>query len=112
MEKVIQAADQFQNLIGGNEVFKKRTKKCGRSNCRNSRKPMVFLAQYSGHQELSQILRTQTDYLPYDQFDYDIPVGENGDCYDRWDVRVKEMVESAKNSFTSNRLNAIWSATS
>ena len=42
-------------------------------------------------------LRTQTDYLPYDQFDYDIPVGENGDCYDRWDVRVKEMVESAKN---------------
>jgi len=41
-------------------------------------------------------LRTQTDYLPYDQFDYDIPVGENGDCYDRWDVRVKEMVESAK----------------
>ena len=41
-------------------------------------------------------LRTQTDYLPYDQFDYEIPVGENGDCYDRWDVRVKEMVESAK----------------
>ena len=33
--------------------------------------------------------------MPYDQFDYDIPVGENGDCYDRWDVRVKEMVESA-----------------
>ena len=40
--------------------------------------------------------RTQTDYLPYDQFEYEIPVGENGDCYDRWDVRVKEMVESAK----------------
>ena len=29
MEKVIQAADQFQNLIGGNEVFKKRTKNVG-----------------------------------------------------------------------------------
>jgi NADH-quinone oxidoreductase subunit D len=47
-------------------------------------------------------LRTQTDYLPYDQFEYDIPVGENGDCYDRWDVRVKEMVESAKIVLASN----------
>ena len=41
-------------------------------------------------------LRTQTDYLPYDQFDYDIPVGENGDCYDRWDVRVKRWLSLAK----------------
>ncbi len=76
MEKVIQAADQFQNLITA-EAY-------GVSG------PIL---RASG---VKSDLRTQTDYLPYDQFEYDIPVGENGDCYDRWDVRVKEMVESAK----------------
>ncbi len=95
MEKVIQAADQFQNLIGGNEVFKKRTKNVGVLTAETAEAYGVSgpILRASG---VKSDLRTQTDYLPYDQFDYDIPVGENGDCYDRWDVRVKEMVESAK----------------
>ena len=92
---VIQAADQFQNLIGGNEVFKKRTKNVGVLTAETAEAYGVSgpILRASG---VKSDLRTQTDYLPYDQFDYDIPVGENGDCYDRWDVRVKEMVESAK----------------
>ncbi len=95
MEKVIQAADQFQNLIGGNEVFKKRTKNVGVLTAETAEAYGVSgpILRASG---VKSDLRTQTDYLPYDQFEYDIPVGENGDCYDRWDVRVKEMVESAK----------------
>ena len=41
-------------------------------------------------------LRKQSDYLPYDKFDFEIPIGENGDCFDRWSVRTSEMRESAK----------------
>ena len=95
MQKVIEAADQFQNLIGGNEVFKKSTKNVGILTAETAEAFGVSgpILRASG---VKSDLRTLTDYLPYDQFEYDIPVGENGDCYDRWDVRVKEMVESAK----------------
>ena len=33
-------------------------------------------------------LRKVENYLPYDRFDFEIPVGENGDCWDRWYVRL------------------------
>jgi NADH-quinone oxidoreductase subunit D len=41
-------------------------------------------------------LRKVSDYLPYDKFDFDIPVGDTGDCYDRYLVRIRELFESLK----------------
>jgi NADH-quinone oxidoreductase subunit D len=41
-------------------------------------------------------LRKKQPYEVYDKMDFDIPVGVNGDCYDRYLVRVQEMRESNK----------------
>ena len=41
-------------------------------------------------------LRKSQPYMVYDKMDFDIPVGHNGDCYDRYLVRVAEMKESLK----------------
>jgi NADH-quinone oxidoreductase subunit D len=41
-------------------------------------------------------LRKAQPYMVYDRMDFDIPVGKNGDCYDRYLVRVAEMRESLK----------------
>jgi NADH-quinone oxidoreductase subunit D len=41
-------------------------------------------------------LRKSAPYLPYDEVEFDVPVGEVGDCYDRYLVRMQEMNESAK----------------
>jgi NADH-quinone oxidoreductase subunit D len=41
-------------------------------------------------------LRKAQPYMVYDKMDFDIPVGRNGDCYDRYLVRVAEMKESLK----------------
>jgi NADH-quinone oxidoreductase subunit D len=41
-------------------------------------------------------LRKNEDYLPYDRFDFDVITGENGDCWDRWHVRLLEIRESVK----------------
>jgi NADH-quinone oxidoreductase subunit D len=39
-------------------------------------------------------LRKKQPYEVYDQMNFDIPVGTNGDCYDRYLVRIAEMRES------------------
>ena len=39
-------------------------------------------------------LRKDTPYLAYAELDFDVPVGINGDNYDRYYVRMREMDES------------------
>ena len=39
-------------------------------------------------------LRKAQPYDVYDEIDFDIPIGKNGDCYDRYLVRVEEMRQS------------------
>jgi NADH-quinone oxidoreductase subunit D len=41
-------------------------------------------------------LRRSQPYELYDEFDFQIPVGRNGDCYDRYVIRMLEMRESTK----------------
>ena len=41
-------------------------------------------------------LRKSQPYECYADLDFEIPVGRNGDCYDRWVVRIEEMRQSVK----------------
>jgi NADH-quinone oxidoreductase subunit D len=40
--------------------------------------------------------RKANPYLVYDQLKFDVPYGTNGDCYDRYLVRIEEMRQSVK----------------
>ena len=41
-------------------------------------------------------LRKSQPYECYEEMDFDIPVGKNGDCYDRYLIRMEEMRQSVK----------------
>ena len=41
-------------------------------------------------------VRKDAPYLVYDRFDFDVPIGSVGDNFDRFAVRVEEMVQSMR----------------
>jgi NADH-quinone oxidoreductase subunit D len=45
---------------------------------------------------LDMDLRKDLPYLGYEAYDFDVPVGTTGDCYDRWLVRVEEVRQSIR----------------
>jgi NADH-quinone oxidoreductase subunit D len=90
MDKVAAVIVDMENLVLGNEIFMERTKGVGII-------PPEQALEYgvSGpNLRASGVdwdLRTTDDYLPYDRFDFQVAVGQNGDCFDRYWVRLEEV---------------------
>ena len=82
--------DELQDLLTGNRIWKQRTVDIGIMT------PEDALAwgfsgpclRASGH---AWDLRKSQPYDKYNEVEFDIPVGHNGDCYDRYLVRMAEM---------------------
>lgn len=87
--------DMFHELVTGNEIFLQRVKGIGK-----------FDTETAINYSMSGInlrstgfkwdLRKNKPYSIYDRFDFDVVVGENGDCYDRYMCHMREMIESLK----------------
>jgi NADH-quinone oxidoreductase subunit D len=94
MTAVLGVCDDMDDLVVGNEIFLQRTKGVG---IIPADKALAF--GVSGpNLRASGVrfdLRKTDDYLPYDRFDFNIPAGENGDCFDRYWVRLQEIREAA-----------------
>lgn len=95
MERVLSVCDELEDLVAGNEIILARTKGVGVV-------PVEVAAAYgvSGpNLRASGVrfdLRRVEHYLPYDRFDFDVVVGRNGDCWDRWWVRLEEIRQAAR----------------
>ena len=86
---------QYQALLDRNEVFLSRTKGVGIV----SRERLLELGVTGPLLRAAGEpwdLRKAFDYLAYPEMDFKIPVGTVGDNYDRYRVRVAEMVESTR----------------
>jgi len=85
--------DDYETLLTDNRIWKQRTVSIGivtpeRAQALGFTGPML---RGSG---IAWDLRKKQPYEVYDKLDFDIPIGTNGDCYDRYLVRVHEMRES------------------
>ena len=85
--------DEYETLLTDNRIWKQRTVDIGivspeRAMALGFTGPMI---RGSG---IAWDLRKKQPYEVYDRMDFDIPIGTNGDCYDRYLVRIQEMRES------------------
>ncbi len=87
--------DDYEDLLTNNPIFLYRTKNIGILS-----KETAFEYSVSGPSlrgsGVKWDIRKAESYSIYDRFDFDIPVGYNGDAWDRYRVRMREMRESAK----------------
>ncbi|HVY02840.1 MAG TPA: NADH-quinone oxidoreductase subunit D, partial [Caulobacterales bacterium] len=85
----------IETLITDNRIFKQRNVDIGVVSQQD-----VFDWGFSGVMArgsgLAWDLRRAQPYEIYDELQFKIPVGKNGDCYDRYLCRVEEMYESTK----------------
>jgi len=87
--------DEYETLLTDNRIWKQRNVNIGVVSPERALQlgftgPML---RGSGHQ---WDLRKKQPYAMYHEMDFDIPVGVNGDCYDRYLVRIEEMRQSAR----------------
>ena len=87
--------NDIEGLLDENRIFKQRTVDIGVV----SKKEALdwgFTGPMLRGSGVAWDLRKHEPYAIYDKVDFDIPVGKNGDCYDRYLIRMEEMKQSLK----------------
>ena len=85
--------DEYETLLSDNRIWKQRTVDIGIVTADRA-KALGFTGPMLRGSGIEWDLRKKQPYEVYDRMDFDIPVGTNGDCYDRYLVRVEEMRQS------------------
>lgn len=85
--------DEYEELLTNNRIWKQRTVSIGVISPERAI-AMGFTGPMLRGSGVAWDLRKHQPYEVYDKMDFDIPIGVNGDCYDRYLVRVNEMRQS------------------
>ncbi|KAJ7032503.1 Ndufs2, NADH:ubiquinone oxidoreductase 49 kd subunit [Mycena alexandri] len=85
--------DEIEEVVTGNRIWKERTVGVGVVSADDARSYGFSGVMVRGS-GIQWDLRKVLGYDAYDEVEFDIPVGKNGDCYDRYLCRVQEMRES------------------
>ena len=89
------AVDQYERMLDQNEIWLKRTKGVGLLSAEDA----IALGQSGPVLRASGVdwdLRRAQPYLAYDEVDFDVPVKQNGDVWDRYKVHMDEMRSSTR----------------
>ncbi len=85
--------DEYETLLTDNRIWKQRTVGIGVVTPERA-KALGFTGPMLRGSGIAWDLRKKQPYEVYDRMQFDIPVGVNGDCYDRYLVRMEEMRQS------------------
>lgn len=85
--------DEYETLLTDNRIWKQRTVGIGVVSPERALQ-LGFTGPMLRGSGIEWDLRKKQPYAVYARLEFDIPVGTNGDCYDRYLVRVEEMRQS------------------
>ncbi|HEY2703335.1 MAG TPA: NADH dehydrogenase (quinone) subunit D [Candidatus Dormibacteraeota bacterium] len=89
------AIDEYELLITKNPIWRERTTGLGTISAEDALAYGMSGPCLRGS-GVAYDLRKAQPYSSYDHFDFDVPIGVNGDVYDRYLVRMREMRESLR----------------
>jgi len=92
-DEFLKFVDDMEGLLTENRIFKQRTVDIGRMSTDDALR-WGFAGPMLRATGMPWDLRKAQPYAKYAQVEFDVPVGSNGDCYDRYLVRVEEMRQS------------------
>ena len=85
--------DEYETLLTDNRIWKQRTVNIAVVSPERAMQ-LGFSGPMLRGSGVEWDLRKKQPYEVYDRMDFDIPVGTNGDCYDRYLVRIEELRQS------------------
>jgi NADH-quinone oxidoreductase subunit D len=95
LDEVLPVVDEVDKLLSRNRIFVDRTKDIGVISKEDAISYGLTGPNLRGA-GIDHDLRKRHPYLGYEKYDFDIPIGSVGDCYDRYLVRMEEMRQSVK----------------
>ena len=87
--------DEYESLLTRNKIWLRRTQGVGVITREQALAYGLTGPNLRGS-GVEHDLRKAHPYCGYEQYEFDVPVGTQGDCYDRYMVRILEMRESAR----------------
>ena len=94
-EPFLTICDDIEGLLTDNRIFKQRNVGIGTVSLEDAWAWGFSGVMVRGSGAAWDLRRSQP-YECYSEIDFDIPIGKNGDCYDRYLIRMQEMRESVK----------------
>ena len=91
----LQVCDDLEGLLTDNRIFKQRNVDIGVVDLDTCWK-WGFSGVMVRGSGAAWDLRKSQPYECYEELDFDIPIGKNGDCYDRYCIRMEEMRQSVR----------------
>ena len=92
-ERFPACVDEYETLLTDNRIWKQRTVNIAVVSPERAMQ-LGFSGPMLRGSGVEWDLRKKQPYEVYDRLDFDIPVGVNGDCYDRYLVRIEELRQS------------------
>lgn len=86
---------KYHDLVTGNEIFMARVKGVGAYDAETAIQYGLSGANLRST-GVKWDLRKDQPYCIYDRFDFEVPVGVNGDCLDRYNIRLEELRQSLR----------------
>ncbi|NDF17010.1 MAG: NADH dehydrogenase (quinone) subunit D [Verrucomicrobia bacterium] len=94
-EQFVGRLDEFGKMLNRNRIFVDRTKDVGVISAATALDFGLTGPNLRGSGNDYDV-RKYFPYLGYETYDFEVPVGQTGDCYDRFAVRMEEMRQSVK----------------